>query len=342
MQSLKIEEDYFQIKDRVSNSMLSWMEEGPGYFLGKLMGDIEQRESLAMENGTLLHLYIEDPSKFIISDVEKPAGMMGTYLEEFVSSGENHDAAYKKAGFLISPTAVQKKFLETKNQDYLAYLMDSQGKLALTKDQKTKIEGGINALTSDERCKKYLGLVEEPHLEILNETVILFDQCIYGPSGEKILIPCKAKVDKIIIDHKEKRVIISDLKTTSINPRGILYRKRPEDLSTGYAYLDYGGTNWLGKYLIYRYYRQKEFYREAVEWYLTKELGLDLSTYKLDFTFIVIKLGPGFEVALYTDNFETRKRMDYPERELTELMLLYHKYILMGELYQPSEQLLIL
>jgi hypothetical protein len=90
---------YFKVGSRdnivASSSSLGWLnpEEGGSIkkFLNFFEGDDEEREerepetSKSLDNGRLVHKYIENSDKFIIEDKEKPTEMMAGLLEKVVT-----------------------------------------------------------------------------------------------------------------------------------------------------------------------------------------------------------------------------------------------------------------
>jgi len=127
--------------------------------------------------------------------------------------------------------------------EYIAELELNQGKQFMTKEQKATIEGCIEALNSHAACTKYL-FQEWPGCEIHNEYEIYF---------ECMGINCKARLDRVIVNHNEKYCVLIDLKTTS---------KRAQFFPESFEF--------------WKYYRQMAFYKYA----LSKEFsGYSFSCY---------------------------------------------------------------
>ena len=320
-----MKQNYYNIKDRVSNSMLGWLEQGPAYYLSKLNNDEEKEISKSLENGSIIHSYIEDPSAFVIAEADKVTGKMGAYIEEFARTGDS-EKAYKKAEFSISKEKVEDSFKkEDKNQVYYNYLLLTKtDSIILTKDQKSLIQNVINVINNTPLFLKTLGLDFVKNKELYNEVECYWDYKLKGLS-----IPVKAKPDVILVDHVQKIIEVSDLKTTSSRPDGILIPVLSQENLTGKAYLDYKGTHWMDKYLKYRYYRQKFFYTEAVK-NCEPFKSLYEKGYKIIFNFAVICTGTGYGTAVYTDLSPDMAPLDrpfYAKEEIEYLLLEYHKYI---------------
>lgn len=201
-----MEENYFKI-DGISNSSLGWLKQSPILFKNLSSGDYEQKESLSLERGSLLHLYILEPDKFVVSDVVPITGMMGNFIKEVYKSGDL-EAAYKKSGFKWSFDKVVEKFNDSLNQKYFNFLKESNGKLSISKQNLWLIEKAKTNLTNNKKSFDLLFndfIHEKNGVEIFNEYPIEFEY-----EG----IKCKAKIDKLFIDHKNKKIVLVDLKTT--------------------------------------------------------------------------------------------------------------------------------
>jgi len=127
--------------------------------------------------------------------------------------------------------------------EYIAELELNEGKQFMTKEQKDVIEGCVSSLKSHAACNKYL-FQEWNNCEIFNEYEIYF---------ELLDVKCKSRLDRLIVNHKEKYVILIDLKTTS---------KRAQFFPESFEF--------------WRYYRQMAFYKYAIS---TQFEGYSFSCY---------------------------------------------------------------
>jgi len=77
----------------ISNSALSCINPDEGGSIGKFMNFFgekeEKKSSLSLDRGKLVHKYVEDSSKFIVEELNKPTDMMSGFLEEFVLEADN-------------------------------------------------------------------------------------------------------------------------------------------------------------------------------------------------------------------------------------------------------------
>lgn len=268
-------EEYYKIKGRVSNSHLGWFQRSPSMYLRMISGDFEKKESLSLERGTLLHLAILQPEKFVVSDTEPIGGMMGKFIEalaldkdfQFIlpSDISQQDVlkAYEKSGFKQGIGIVLDKFVtDSKSLEYFRYLRESQGKIAIKKEDNELIK----------RCKKslilhkkaYELLFEYPYEnENYNELQILWEA-----EG----VPCKSLIDRLVIDHKNKLILNIDLKTTakSVLDADIIKlsnRGSGDKLNSKYKF-----QGFMESYVTYyKYYRQQAFYEDAILWSINHE-----------------------------------------------------------------------
>lgn len=282
--------NYYENKEFISNSMLSWLDRGPAYFLSKLNKDSEQYESKSLENGKLLHSYIEDPQNFVIADIEKPGEKTALFIEEFARTRSIEKA--KVFAGLAEKTkldTLEASLKETKNKNYLDFLELSNGKTCLTKDQGYKISNAIKALHSNRISDSLLFPDKlQQNFETFNELEIYFEY-----NGHK----CKSKLDKVNINRADKTIKIIDLKTTAENPYGVLIPlvTTPFNLNLP-PESQYRATGWFRSMFNYSYYRQGAFYIKAIS---NKFKKLIDDGYTVEFIFVVVELGNTFDVAIY-------------------------------------------
>src|SRR6056300_577774 len=114
--------DYYKNKEYISNSMLGWLDRSPAYFKHKLENQGEGTAS--MELGSMIHLALLEPDKFIVSQVDKPTGKMGAFIDAWLASdvedldGINQEA-YEKSGYGYKIETVLDKFNKPEVQEYV-------------------------------------------------------------------------------------------------------------------------------------------------------------------------------------------------------------------------------
>jgi len=254
--------EYFQ-REEISNSDLTNIRTSPKTFLMKKQGQMN-KSSKSMELGTLIHKWNLEPELFAMADVEPVTGKMGKYIQamseltmglELDEKGlrEMGDTAYMLAQFKESntkKTTAFKSFLtKPENQAYFKFLETSNGKLLMTQQDKNIVEGCSLGIRSHVVANK---LVFNEDLECHNEKEIYFQQ--HG-------VMCRSKLDRIIIDHENKKVTMVDLKTS----RDDVYGECTKVADTGFLSRDYHATGFMFACLRYSYYRQIAFYENALK-----------------------------------------------------------------------------
>lgn len=211
--------DYY--KDRsIANSTLSLINpkqlNSPKTFKLYLDGVVQNKpQSISLENGSILHMYAENKDTFAISDVDKPTGKVLTVAEQYLlikdAYSETQDQLLIRAARLANyynkykDENIIKKLKETTILDYIEETIKNEGKYIITSDQKVTIEGCIKALHEHPEINKYL-FEEWENYEIFNELEIYFT---YKN------LPLKSRLDRLLVNHKEKKLIYVDLKTTA-------------------------------------------------------------------------------------------------------------------------------
>ncbi len=310
--------NYYDNKEYVSNSMLNWLDISPKYLLYKLKRNSEEVETKALENGKLLHSYIEDPSKFIVSEIENPGGKTGDFLEAYAKVKDVEKAKeMSNMGYTVKKLT---ELLEDKrNRDYLNFIQLSEGKIALTRDQKIAIDGAIASLHSNKYSADLLFTDPLMH-ESKNELEVYFESIVNrGTSSVKR----KAKLDKVTIDHVNKVIKVTDLKTTTKNAMGKFYPLNNQ-VKTGFIQKDYYYDGWFASFINFGYYRQAAYYVDAV-----KHIYFDLidKGYTVEFYFIVVRLDTSFDVAVYRTSQAT---LNYGHSDVNNLLNKYRSTIIDG------------
>ena len=198
------------------------------YFTGKL----EIKETEKMITGSMVHLAILEPEKFIVTEIpamsetvkaiiekvfadaqhpidwfgqEEPMGILSDYMYLILQAAQqlNYGQSWK-------PETVYDKLVEA-GKDYFEILKKCQDKICLSAKQKASIDKIVNSLSSNKTMRELLFDDEDrPGVQTFNELPLFFNLNIDG-----FLMECKAKIDRLIIDHENKTFRIIDLKTTS-------------------------------------------------------------------------------------------------------------------------------
>ena len=255
----------------ISNSSLSFLCQDQNgsrlkYKKNYVDGEREEFRSPSLENGKLIHLYIEDPDKFIVADIDKPSGMMGELVEAVYANhgfGEIGDTIVSQCETLGLYKSIKKKDtlvdkFEKDGREYYNHLVntgDKDPELVLTGKQKELIENCVNSLKSNPNTVSELFEVPEG-VERHNEFELYWNE---EHTSQKMA--CKGMIDILDIDFLNKKVIIKDFKTTGKSIAG--YKEAFEYWHT---------------------YRQLAFYA-----YGLRKVMPEIKNYKVEFQVIAIE-----------------------------------------------------
>ena len=270
---------YFDVK-AVSNSSLSYIDPesggNPRLFRKFLDGQLEDKPSKSFEIGTLIHEELLEPGKLDIVPAETPGPKTQEIIDALwhrlyqdVEDGSaeelNLDTLTEETWNAVIPADFYPKYtLQTKinrivrdGGTYWKALYTTRGKKIVDPATWHIVQGCIESIKMHEVaeqliCKNGFGQFHEAHAE----KEIFFEIPWAAPEENEVMIPVKAKIDRFLIDHQEKRITLVDLKTTS-KPLG-----RFEETVA-----------------IYRYYRQLAWYRMC--------LAHEYPDYKVDECYIV-------------------------------------------------------
>lgn len=328
---------YYEDKDHISNSNLGWLLKSPAYFKRKITNpSLERIESLSLERGTLLHMAILEPHKFVVSSVEPVSGMMGKFIEErFKAFKDNNDAnaaiseldelAYKRSGFKITKEKVLEKFESPENQAYYNFLRSANGKIALSKEDADVINRCKSSVEKHKAASKLLFDEKQSELfekdDTYNELPIYWIYQVIDDIGQSYDVSCKSLIDRLVIDHNNKLIKCIDLKTTAKSVNNVEAIKVN---STGNPLVDYQYTGFMNAYAhMYRYYRQQAYYEFAVMYYLTHDelhKQRDYSEYKLVSYCIAVETTGSNDCAVFEI---PQALLTWGEKEFNELIKRY-------------------
>jgi len=261
----------------VSNSSLSWFQVSPLYCRKRMRGEIEEANKSYLTLGTQVHLSLLEPeafrSMYAVIDAQIPKTetqkqFASTYLE-LVRAGIDEEkaalTAYRKNYVFEKKTdkviANNIQRLLTDLDKYISYLR-AKGEYVeiLSTSNFNLIQSVISTVKNHKKAKELFDLngeeecrdVLESDIEAYNELPIFWEYPIIT-DGKPIM--CKSLIDRLIINHKEKKITLVDLKTTS---------------KLG-AFKDI--------FESYKYHRQLSFYWGAIESKFTEFTDYSRETY---------------------------------------------------------------
>jgi hypothetical protein len=217
------EKEYYNEK-RVSSSSLKWFEQSPLLFRKMLDKEIEQETKRYFEIGKKIHMKLLEPKEYdknyIYLDYETPKSEnQRKFCEDFITyrSKNNKDKliyAYKTnySAEKLTDDKIIEKAEELKKQlsKYITYLKKrSEVKDILTYTDNNLITTIEQVVKDHQAANPLLFLTDVDRMngvEEFNEKVIFFNF---------LDVECKAMLDRIVIDHKNKVIRLIDIKTTS-------------------------------------------------------------------------------------------------------------------------------
>jgi hypothetical protein len=283
-------------KPAISNSGMKFInpEEGgtPARYKKAIVDrDKEEESTPSLENGKLIHLYAENPSDFIISDVARPTAKLGEWADMvWEKLPESWDGKHitkdnktleklaievmPKYGNTTDTTKLWNKFQEC--FDYLRHRYLNTSEFCITPAQRTIVENCIYSLQSNKIAQKLLFEKGEDFGDAaFNELAIYWKELV--KFDEVIEIPCKGLIDRLQVFTSQKVVHLIDLKTTG---------KPIAKFNSSFEY--------------YRYYRQMAWYMRGVGYWLTNkfpnEKGED---WKIRVTMVVVETSGLYECKVF-------------------------------------------
>ena len=276
---------YYEDMNRISNSNIGWfIKKGPKYLKEMLNNEREGLKLPQLEKGTMIHEYILQPEEFwkdyIILDFEVPkVKQQKDFCEAYVSSLELLEDDKKLQAYRSSYTNTKSSQIALKEASELCNKYESYINYLKQKDDKKVISfADLNLLKTikknlEEHKKANELLYNFPNtFEVHNEFHINWE---YPNAFEDKELSCKSLLDRVMIDHENKKIILIDLKTTS-------------DI-----------YNFQHSVEEFDYYRQLTYYWTALAWYFKNELFLDIDEYEGETYIIAIQSYDGNEVRVF-------------------------------------------
>lgn len=291
---MNIEIPYYEDNTRISNSNIGWfLNKGPRYLKEMLDGTRESLKLPQLEKGTMIHEYILQPDEFwkdyVILDFDVPkVKQQKDFLEEYnkltkINPLEDQDKlkldAYRSA---YSNKKTDDKCIEEANaliityQDYLNYLDKKDDKKIISFADLNLLKNIDKNMREHKKANELLYTFPDT-FEVHNEFHINWE---YPNASELGDLACKSLIDRVMIDHTNKKIILIDLKTTA-------------DV-----------YNFKHSVEEFDYLRQLAYYWAAIHWYFKHELKIDLAIkeYTYETYIIAVQSHDGNEVRVFTFN----------------------------------------
>ncbi len=302
---MKIETPYYSDNTRISNSAIGWfLKKGPRYLRDMLDGKEEGLRASYLDKGTMIHMYLLQPDEFwhnyIIIDYDKPKTAQQTaFCDSYCHSAEIVEDdklldAYKRSysGNNMSKEAMLKKAkeLRLKFAEYIEALEKTDLYTVISFADHNMLQKIKSNIENHKKANELL--TDQPGVECHNEFHINWE-------AEKQGVPCKSLLDRVKIDHANRRITLIDLKTTA------------------------SVYNFKHSVEEYDYYRQIAFYILALTWYM-KDEGYNIEDYDLEAYIVAIQTNGNYEVRVFNmlNEKELLDRKDLIADTLTEIS--YH------------------
>jgi hypothetical protein len=172
---------------------------------------------------------------------------------------------------------------EAPESKYIQFLLGSRGKLVLDADSYAKVMGAVNSLTFHKATSVLLGLRQDD-FAIVDPTEVFKEQPVYWKEihafEDQIKVPilCKALLDRLIVNHRTKKITYVDLKTTS-----------------------YSIYTFQKSFERYRYYRQMAFYKRAIQLWFTSHYSsaYNFNEYTIDVLIVPVETQGFYMTGVY-------------------------------------------
>lgn len=320
------DEEYFSplYKGYISNSRLGYANEEEGGSPEKFLTGFDGNSySDSYELGSAVHGMILQPDEYFISDLEKPSGKLGVFIEKLFSIRQQtnlkltdafQQAAIEADYYANKLSEVRIKTAITKGYKY--YLNRLKNKdiiyekfpIYLSNQLKEKAEACISEVKSNKNIMEKLTKTE--FLTTFNEYAI-FANVDVTVDGVTNTVKVKGKLDNFTINVMEELITLNDLKTTGKPVKFFMGNRVKQINESGKEeYIWYNGS-----FQKYHYYRQMGMYLWLLKAALKSYYDLD---YKVEANMLVVETFPDFKSAIYK---VSNKYIQQGLKEFKELLI---------------------
>lgn len=285
---------YYEDLTRISNSNIGWfLKKGPRY-LKEMLDGKEGLKASFLDKGTMIHEYILQPEEFwkdyIILDFAVPKVKQQKDLLEFYSTARLVDPFASEDDILImsyeaaynNNKSKEKKIQEAKElvelyQNYIEYFRNKDSKKVISFADLNMLKAIKKNMEEHKKANELLFNYPET-FEVHNEFHINWEYPNASSLGD---LPCKSLLDRVMIDHTNKKIILVDIKTTA-------------DV-----------YNFKHSVEEFDYCRQLAYYWLAIHWYFKNELKLNIEEYEYETYIVAVQSHDGYEVRVFKFNPKT-------------------------------------
>ena len=304
IQFLKMsDEEYFSAKYKsyVSNSKIGMLNPQEGGSLEKFKEGFKSEYSASFELGSAVHAMILQPELYEITEIRKPSGKLGVFVEkvfELRKQGYPIYAAIEEASIQADYYSgkLKDKRLKTAIKSGLPFYLNrlkvkesiDKTTIFLSEAMSNQFESCLNGLLTNQSAMKILrpeGLLEDP--VVFNEYAILCELKVTLDSGDEVIIGFKGKLDNVTIDYEQNKVNLNDLKTSG----------KPVKYFMGNHVLVGEDKVWYdGSFQKYHYYRQMGVYLFLLQAAINQQSE---QTFKYGANMVVVETVPNFQSKVY-------------------------------------------
>ena len=285
---------YYEDLTRISNSNIGWfLKKGPKY-LKEMLDGKEGLKASFLDKGTMIHEYILQPEEFwkdyIILDFAVPKVKQQKDLLEFYANAKMVDPLVSEDDILLmsynsaysNNKSIDKRIQEARElvetyQNYIEYFRNKDSKKVISFADLNMLKTIKKNMEDHKKANELLFKYPET-FEVHNEFHINWEYPNASTLGD---LPCKSLLDRVMIDHTNKKIILVDIKTTA-------------DV-----------YNFKHSIEEFDYCRQLAYYWLAIHWYFKNELKLNIEEYEYETYIIAVQSHDGYEVRVFKFNPKT-------------------------------------
>lgn len=282
---------YYEDLTRISNSNIGWfLKKGPKY-LKEMLDGKEGLKASFLDKGTMIHEYILQPEEFwkdyIILDFAVPKVKQQKDLLEFYANAKMVDPLASEDDILLmsynsaysNNKSIDKRIQEAKElvelyQNYIEYFKNKDSKKVISFADLNMLKTIKKNMEDHKKANELLFNYPET-FEVHNEFHINWEYPNASSLGD---LPCKSLLDRVMIDHTNKKIILVDIKTTA-------------DI-----------YNFKHSVEEFDYCRQLAYYWLAIHWYFKNELKLNIEEYEYETYIVAVQSHDGYEVRVFKFN----------------------------------------
>lgn len=282
---------YYEDLTRISNSNIGWfLKKGPRY-LKEMLDGKEGIKASFLDKGTMIHEYILQPEEFwkdyIVLDFAVPKVKQQKDLLEFYANAKMVDPLASEDDILLmsynsaysNNKSIDKRIQEAKElvelyQNYIEYFRNKDSKKVISFADLNMLKTIKKNMEDHKKANELLFKYPET-FEVHNEFHINWEYPNASTLGD---LPCKSLLDRVMIDHTNKKIILVDIKTTA-------------DI-----------YNFKHSVEEFDYCRQLAYYWLAIYWYFKNELKLNIEEYEYETYIVAVQSHDGYEVRVFKFN----------------------------------------